>query len=90
MVILGATAAGIGAERRLGRGRPAATRRVLDVMLYGGLPLVTFFILARLELTAGVGAGLAFGYVARWSPARSRGSSASACCAWRARAPGRS
>ena len=51
VAIVGATAAGIG------------TGRVLDVMLYGVLPLVTFFVVTRLELTAGVGAGLAFGYV---------------------------
>jgi malate permease and related proteins len=63
VAILGATAAGIGAERRWGARARAATRRILDVMLYAVLPLVAFLVVARLELTAGVGAGLAFGYV---------------------------
>ncbi|MEA2178284.1 MAG: malate permease [Solirubrobacteraceae bacterium] len=38
--------------------------RLLDVLLYAVLPPMTFFIIARLELTAGVGAGLVFAYVA--------------------------
>jgi predicted permease len=63
VAILGATAAGIGAERRWGARARAATGRVLDVMLYAVLPFVAFLVVARLELTAGVGAGLAFGYV---------------------------
>jgi malate permease and related proteins len=63
VAILGATAAGIGAERRWGARARAATRRILDVMLYAVLPFVAFLVVARLELTAGVGAGLAFGYV---------------------------
>jgi predicted permease len=64
VAILGATAAGIGAERRWGARARVATGRVLDVMLYAVLPLVTFFVVARLEVTAGVGAGLVFAYVA--------------------------
>src|SRR3954464_9308170 len=64
VAILGATAAGIGAERRWGARARTATGRVLDVMLYAVLPFVTFFIVARLELTAGIGAGLVFAYVA--------------------------
>src|SRR5919107_3040955 len=63
VAILGATAAGIGAERRWGAPARAATGRVLDVMLYAVLPFVTFFVVSRLDVTAGVGAGLAFGYV---------------------------
>jgi len=61
-VILLATAAGVGAERRWGARARAATGRLLDVMLFGVLPLVTFFVVARLELTAGVGVGLLYGY----------------------------
>jgi malate permease and related proteins len=64
VAILGATAAGIGAERRWGTRARTATGHVLNVMLYAVLPFVTFFIVARLELTAGVGAGLVFAYVA--------------------------
>jgi predicted permease len=63
VAIVGATAAGIGAERRWGARTRAATGRVLDVLLYAVLPFVTFFVVARLELTAGVGAGLGFAYV---------------------------
>ena len=61
LTILAATAAGVGAERRWGDRTRAATGRLLDWMLYLVLPPVSFFIVARLELTAGIGAGLAFG-----------------------------
>lgn len=64
LAILAATAAGVGAERRWGARAHAATGRLLDVLLYVVLPPMTFFIIARLQLTAGVGAGLVFGYVA--------------------------
>jgi len=64
LVILVATAAGVGVERRWGTRAHAATSRMLDVLLYVLLPPMTFFVIARLELTAGVGAGLLFGYVA--------------------------
>src|SRR5918998_1289952 len=60
LVVLVATAAGVGAERRWGDRTRLATGRLLDWMLYLVLPPVTFFIVARLELTAGVGAGLLF------------------------------
>jgi predicted permease len=63
VAIVGATAAGMGAERRWGARARTATGRVLDVMLYAVLPFVTFFVVSRLDVTAGVGAGLAFGYV---------------------------
>src|SRR4051794_32742301 len=64
VTILGATAAGIGAERRWGGRARAATARVLVLMLYAVLPVVTFLLVARLRLTAWVGAGLGFAYVA--------------------------
>ena len=90
VAILGATAAGIGAERHWGARARAATGRVLDVMLYAVLPFVAFFVVARLELTTGVGAGLAFGYVvALTAGAHWRGWSASTSCGCRGRAPGR-
>jgi malate permease and related proteins len=41
----------------------AASRASLTVLLFTVLPFVTFFTLARLEVTAGVGAGLALGYL---------------------------
>jgi predicted permease len=64
LAILAATAAGVGVERRFGARAHVATGRLLDVLLYVVLPPMTFFIVARLHLTAGVGAGLLFGYAA--------------------------
>jgi predicted permease len=62
--ILAATAAGVGAERRWGDGALRATRRMMDGLLYGLMPFVTFFVVARLHLDAGVGVGLLYGYAA--------------------------
>ncbi|MGZ6709031.1 MAG: AEC family transporter [Solirubrobacteraceae bacterium] len=62
--MLAATAAGVGAERRWGKGAERLVRRVMDALLYGLMPFVTFFVVARLHVTAAVGAGLAYGYVA--------------------------
>lgn len=64
LAIVASTVAGIGAERRWGDGARAVTARLLDVLLWVVMPLITFFVVARLQLTAGVGAGLAFGYLA--------------------------
>ena len=63
LAIIASTAVGVGAERRWGRRTHVATGRLLDWMLYVVLPPVSFFIIARLEITAGVGAGLLFAYV---------------------------
>lgn len=62
--IFAATAAGVGAERRWGEGAERLTRRMMDALLYVLMPFVTFFVVARLHLTAGVGVGLLYGYVA--------------------------
>ena len=67
-VVLAAIGASVGAgafaERRLGEGRAARLNRaVLTLLFWGLIPFVTFFSLARLHVTAGVGAGLALGYV---------------------------
>ncbi|MDQ3740457.1 MAG: AEC family transporter [Actinomycetota bacterium] len=61
--ILASTGAGLFAERRWGKRAQAASRRSLDVLLWGLLPFITFFTLARLEITTGVGAGLGLAYV---------------------------
>jgi predicted permease len=63
LAIVASTAVGVGAERRWGRRTHVATGRLLDSLLYVVLPPVSFFIIARLEITAGVGAGLLFAYV---------------------------
>lgn len=63
LVILGATAAGVAAEQRWGTGARAAAQAVLSVLVYGLLPFVTFFTVSHVDLTAGVGAGIAFAYL---------------------------
>ena len=60
-VIAAATAVGVGAERRFD-GAERAARRVMSLVLWVLMPVVAFFNVAALELTAEVGAGLAFGY----------------------------
>jgi predicted permease len=56
-------AAGAGAEQRWGARAHRAARRALDLLLYLLVPFITFFAIARLELTAGVGGVLVFAYV---------------------------
>jgi predicted permease len=64
LTIAAATAAGFGVEHRWGELRSQrAADLVVRVMLWVLLPPVVFFNIADLHLTAGVGAGLAFGWV---------------------------
>jgi hypothetical protein len=64
LAVLASVGAGVAAERRA----PARTRRAVELaiafLLWAVLPFVAFFILARLELTAGVGAGIGLAYAA--------------------------
>jgi malate permease and related proteins len=62
LAIVASVAAGVWAERRYGAGALALTRRLLDALLYGALPFIVFFVLARAELTANAGIGLLLGY----------------------------
>jgi malate permease and related proteins len=67
VLIVAAMAASIGAgllvENRLGERRALdVARRVLTGMFWVLLPFVTFFTLARLHITKGVGAGLVLAY----------------------------
>lgn len=62
LAIVASVAAGVWAERRHGAGALALTRRLLDAMLYGALPFIVFFVLARAQLAAGAGIGLLLGY----------------------------
>ncbi|MBA3299940.1 MAG: AEC family transporter [Thermoleophilaceae bacterium] len=64
VVIAVATAIGFGAENRMGERAELAARRVTQLMLWGLLPPVAFLNIAALELTAQVGAGIAFAYAA--------------------------
>ncbi len=59
-----ATAVGFRAEHKLGERAEGAARRVTQLMLWVLLPPVAFLNIAALELTAKVGAGIAFGYAA--------------------------
>ncbi len=63
LTIAAATAVGFGVEHRLGeRSSQRAADWVMRLMLWVLLPPVVFFNIADLHLTAGVGAGVAFGY----------------------------
>jgi hypothetical protein len=64
LAIAGATATGVGAERRYGARTGGAARQILRVMLYVLLPPVIFLNAVHLRLTADVGAGVALGIVA--------------------------
>ncbi len=61
--ILASTGAGLWAERRFGERAQAASRRSIDVLLWVVLPFITFFTLARLEITTGVGVGLGLAFL---------------------------
>ena len=61
-VVLGATALSIAAGARAGS--PRAADAVVRAMLWALVPFTTFVLLARLQLTAGIGVGIALGYVA--------------------------
>ena len=62
LVIVGAMSVGVAAERRWRAGAQHAARRALALSLYWLLPFITFFTVSHVELTTGVGAGLAFAY----------------------------
>lgn len=63
-VIGAATAFGFGAEHRYRASAEQLARRLMWTVLWVLLPFVAFFNIATLHLTAQVGAGIAFGYVA--------------------------
>jgi predicted permease len=66
-VIGAATAAGFGAEHRYRSAAEGLAQRLMWTVLWVLLPFVAFFNIATLHLTARVGAGIAFGYVATLS-----------------------
>lgn len=62
--IAASLAIGVAVERRLGPAAHRIARGVLAVVLYGLLPFVNFFILARFEITVDVGGGILLAYLA--------------------------
>jgi predicted permease len=63
LAILASTGVGLAAEHRWREHAVAFSRRLIDAMVWGLLPFITFFVVARLHLGGGVGIGLALGYV---------------------------
>jgi predicted permease len=62
LAILASTAVGVWAEQRWRAGAIAFSKRLIEVMVWGLLPFMTVFIVARLHLGGGVGIGLVLGY----------------------------
>jgi predicted permease len=63
LAILASTAVGAGAEHRFGARAQRFSRALIDAMVWGLLPFVVFFVVARLHLGGGVGVGLLLGFV---------------------------
>jgi malate permease and related proteins len=63
LAIVACTGIGVAAEQRWNHRAVWLSRRLMDVMVWGLLPFIAFFVVARLHLGGGVGAGLALGYV---------------------------
>ena len=64
-VTVAALGAGIAAERRWPQGAFTLQGRLLELLVFILLPVVVFFTVIDLEVTANVGAGLAFGWIER-------------------------
>lgn len=62
VAIVACAAAGVVAERRYGGLARRASAAALDFMFFALIPFVTFFSLARLHVTSGVGIGLGLAY----------------------------
>ena len=64
LAIAASIAAGVEAERRRGARAGVLARRILTFLLYVVMPVVAFFNMARLELSADVGVGIVLGWLA--------------------------
>jgi predicted permease len=62
LAIAASVAAGVWAQRRHGDGAEALTRRLLGALLYVAMPFITFFVVARADLSSGAGAGILLAY----------------------------
>ena len=64
LAIAASIAAGVDAERRAGARAGRWARRILMFLLYVVMPIVAFFNMARLEISADVGIGIVLGWIA--------------------------
>jgi predicted permease len=64
LAIAASIAAGVEAERRKGARAGVLARRILTFLLYVVMPIVAFFNVARLEVSADVGVGVVLGWIA--------------------------
>jgi predicted permease len=64
LAIAASIAAGVEAERRKGARAGVWARRILTFLLYVVMPIVAFFNMARLEVSADVGVGIVLGWLA--------------------------
>jgi malate permease and related proteins len=64
LAIAASIAAGVEAERRRGARAGVLARRILTFLLYVVMPVVAFFNIARLEVSADVGVGIVLGWLA--------------------------
>lgn len=64
LAIAASLAAGVEAERRAGARAGEWARGILKLLLYGVMPFVAFFNIARLEVSADVGVGIVLGWAA--------------------------
>ena len=64
LAIAASIAAGVAAERRRGARAGVLARRILTFLLYVVMPIVAFFNVARLEVSADVGVGVVLGWIA--------------------------
>ena len=64
VAIAASIAAGVEAERRAGARAGVWARRILTFLLYVVMPIVAFFNIARLEVSADVGVGIVLGWLA--------------------------
>jgi predicted permease len=64
LAIAASIAAGVEAERRRGAQAGRWARRILTFLLYVVMPIVAFFNMARLDVSADLGVGIALGWVA--------------------------